>query len=133
MRGKLAAVILAAGQGTRMKSDRAKVLHEIGGEPLVAYPMRLALDLGAAPIALVIGHQADAVQKRVEALLPGKATFAVQAEQKGTGHAVMIGMQALEGFEGRVVVLYGDVPLLRAGTVERLLDKLAKDRLPMTA
>src|SRR5262245_33585527 len=80
---KLASIILAAGQGTRMKSDRAKVLLELSGEPLVSYPVRLARALGADPVVLVVGHQRDAVKQKVAGV-----TFADQVEQKGTGHAV---------------------------------------------
>lgn len=117
----LASIILAAGQGTRMKSDRAKVLLELAGEPLVAYPIRLARELGASPIVAVIGHQRDEVRKNVDARFEKTVLFSEQLEQKGTGHAVMEGMKGLAGWTGRVLILYGDVPLLSADTVKKLL------------
>lgn len=129
----LSAVILAAGQGTRMKSERAKVLHEIGGAPLVSYPVKLALELGAAPTVLVIGHQGDAVRAALERELPGKLRFALQAEQRGTGHAVLQALPALEGFEGRVLILYGDVPLLRRETIDRLIEVMTKESRALVA
>lgn len=116
----LAAVVLAAGQGTRMKSSRAKVLHPVCGKPMVAYPVALARQLGADPVVLVVGHQAEAVEAEVRGHFPQGVGFQLQAEQKGTGHAVIEGMKGLEGFEGRVLILYGDVPLLTAPTLERL-------------
>jgi bifunctional UDP-N-acetylglucosamine pyrophosphorylase/glucosamine-1-phosphate N-acetyltransferase len=118
---KLASVILAAGQGTRMKSDRAKVMLELAGDPLVSYPIRLARELSADPIVLVIGHQREQVRAAVDARFEKSVRFAEQLEQKGTGHAVMEGMKALSGWTGRVLILYGDVPLLSAETVRRLL------------
>lgn len=116
----LAAVVLAAGQGTRMKSSLAKVLHPVCGLPMVAYPIQLSRDLGATPVVLVVGHQADAVEADIRGRFPDGVGFQLQAEQNGTGHAVIEGMKGLEGFEGRVLILYGDVPLLTAPTLERL-------------
>lgn len=118
----LASIILAAGQGTRMRSDRAKVLHELAGEPLVSYPIRLSQEVGARPIVLVVGHQRDAVRARVEAIFPGQTVFAEQIEQRGTGHAAMEGLKQLAAHGGRILILYGDVPLLRPATIRRLLD-----------
>jgi bifunctional UDP-N-acetylglucosamine pyrophosphorylase / glucosamine-1-phosphate N-acetyltransferase len=123
-RSALASIILAAGQGTRMKSDRAKVLHPLGGDPLVAYPLRLAIEVDANPIVLVIGHQKEAVRERVEALFPGRIAFAEQADQRGTGHAAMEGVKHLASHRGRVLLLYGDVPLLRASTIARLVREM---------
>ncbi|MCK6548378.1 bifunctional UDP-N-acetylglucosamine diphosphorylase/glucosamine-1-phosphate N-acetyltransferase GlmU [Myxococcota bacterium] len=121
---KLAAIILAAGQGTRMKSDKAKVLHALDGEPLFSYPVRLAQSLGAAPIVLVVGHQRDAVRARASAMFGEALTFADQTEQKGTGHAVKIGLEPIEGAladADRVLILYGDVPLLTKATIDALV------------
>src|SRR5687767_10188095 len=115
----LAAVILAAGQGTRMKSNLPKVLHELCGAPMVAYPIDLAKRIGAEPVVLVIGHGADLVMNTISGV-----RFQIQREQKGTGHAVIEGMRGLEGFEGRVLILYGDVPLLTDATIRGLLAKL---------
>ncbi|HEY0838925.1 MAG TPA: bifunctional UDP-N-acetylglucosamine diphosphorylase/glucosamine-1-phosphate N-acetyltransferase GlmU [Vulgatibacter sp.] len=117
-----AAVVLAAGKGTRMKSTLSKVLHEANGRPLAWYPIRRALDLGCAPVAVVVGHQGDDVRHRLEALFPGAPLrFVVQEEQLGTGHAVRCAKDALRDHDGRVLILYGDVPLLTAPTLERLV------------
>jgi len=120
MKHALAAVVLAAGQGTRMKSTKAKVLHPVCGLPMVSYPIALSRRLGAKPVVLVVGHQAEAVQAEVERHFPEGVGFQLQAEQHGTGHAVIEGMKGLEGFEGRIFILYGDVPLLTQATLERL-------------
>src|SRR6185312_17331444 len=91
----LTAVVLAAGKGTRMKSARAKVLHEICGRPLAAFAVERALALGADAITVVVGHQADAVRSRLEALFPGAPLrFALQEQQLGTGHALMAARDA---------------------------------------
>jgi bifunctional UDP-N-acetylglucosamine pyrophosphorylase/glucosamine-1-phosphate N-acetyltransferase len=113
-------VILAAGLGTRMKSRRAKVLHCAGGKPLVEHVVSTALRLAPAErIFVVVGHQADEVRRSVST--PGIG-FIEQAEQKGTGHAVMVGRHRLASLDGLLVVLYGDCPLLRAETLERLIE-----------
>ena len=120
--GGLAAVVLAAGKGTRMRSAKAKVLHELLGRPLVAYPIGLARELGASPVVAVLGHQLETVEDALAARFGAGAVAVVeQAEQKGTGHAVRLAMSALRGFEGVVLVLYGDVPLLRRETLEELV------------
>lgn len=116
-----------------MKSDRAKVLHEVGGASLVSYPIALALELEADPVVLVVGHQADAVKESCEKRFSGKLRFALQAEQRGTGHAVIQALPALEGFEGRVLILYGDVPLLRRETVSRLIELMDRENHALAA
>jgi len=113
---QLAVVVLAAGQGTRMKSSRAKVLHEICGVPLLGYMQRVAEGLGAARLIVVVGRDADEVKETYG----GGAEFVLQAEQRGTGHAVMMAEPKLSDFEGDVLVLYGDTPLLRLETLERM-------------
>jgi bifunctional UDP-N-acetylglucosamine pyrophosphorylase/glucosamine-1-phosphate N-acetyltransferase len=115
---KLAAVILAAGRGTRMKSDLPKVLHRVAGLPMACYPARLATALGSSPAVMVIGHGASAVEK---ALADEGLLFAVQNEQLGTGHALLCAREALADFAGTILLLCGDVPLLRQETVARLL------------
>lgn len=112
----LAVLILAAGKGTRMKSNRAKVLHEIAGRPMLGFPLAVAESLGAARLAVVIGRDAELVEQAFR----GRATFVLQAEQKGTGHAVLQCREALQGFHGDVLILYGDTPLLRAETIHRM-------------
>jgi bifunctional UDP-N-acetylglucosamine pyrophosphorylase/glucosamine-1-phosphate N-acetyltransferase len=123
-------VILAAGLGTRMKSRRAKVLHCAGGKPLVEHVVSTALSLAPAErIFVVVGHQADEVRRSVST--PGIG-FIEQAEQKGTGHAVMVGRDRLESLGGYLMVLYGDSPLLRADTLERLIDAETSSRAAAT-
>ncbi len=107
-----------------MKSERPKVLHAVAGRPLVYFPVALALELGADPVVVVLGHFAAEVRAAIEALFPGataRLRFAVQAEQKGTAHAVLCAKPALEDFAGDLLVLYGDVPSLEKATIERLL------------
>ena len=120
----LAAVILAAGQGTRLKSALPKVLHRLGGQPLVRHAIATAQAVtGAAPV-LVVGHGAEAVR----AELGEAARYALQAEQLGTGHAVRQAEALLRGQCRRVLVTYADMPLLRAETLQKLVD--AQDRNP---
>ena len=109
----MAAIILAAGQGTRFKSNRAKVLHPLLGRPMILYPLDLAQGLEPDRLIVVVGHQAEAVR----AVCPEGVEFVLQAEQKGTGHAVACALPALAGFEGDALILSGDVPLLKPETV----------------
>ena len=120
----IAAVVLAAGKGTRMKSDKAKVLHEAAGRPLAFYALRAAMAVDAAPVVAVVGHQAGSVQARLGELFPA-LKFALQKEQLGTGHAVLAAEEALRGFDGDVLILAGDVPLLTPQTLRRLVDAKA--------
>jgi bifunctional UDP-N-acetylglucosamine pyrophosphorylase / glucosamine-1-phosphate N-acetyltransferase len=119
----LAAIVLAAGRGTRMRSARAKVLHELLGRPLGLYPIELARAMGADPVIAVLGHQREAVEAVLLARFGvGAVTVVEQTEQRGTGHAVRLAMPALDGFAGKLVlVLYGDVPLLRRETLAELV------------
>ena len=112
-------VILAAGLGTRMKSRHAKVLHRAGGKTLLQHVVDTALELAPPErIFVVVGHQAAKVRQSVET--PGIG-FIEQEEQKGTGHALIIGRDALAGLDGYLMVLYGDSPLLRTETLRRLI------------
>ena len=115
----VAAVVLAAGKGTRMKSHSIKVLHPIAGLPMIAWPVTVARQTGAAPIILVVGHQASAVQ----GVFRGEDDIrcAMQEEQLGTGHAVACALDALAGFHGTVLILCGDTPLLQPETLRSLL------------
>jgi bifunctional UDP-N-acetylglucosamine pyrophosphorylase/glucosamine-1-phosphate N-acetyltransferase len=126
-RPPLAVVILAAGHGTRMKSRRAKVLHEIAGRPMLAYPVALAESLAPELLVVVIGRDAEAVRLAFD----GRATFVVQSEPRGTGHAVQAALPALEGFDGEVLILYGDCPLLRPESVARLRRLKAESKAPL--
>lgn len=114
----LYAVVLAAGKGTRMKSDLAKVLHELGDKPLLAHVLDALAPLAPKDTVVIVGHQADAVAAVSDG--PG-VTTALQAEQLGTGHAVDMARPALEGKAGHTLVLCGDVPLLRTKTIEDLV------------
>jgi bifunctional UDP-N-acetylglucosamine pyrophosphorylase/glucosamine-1-phosphate N-acetyltransferase len=111
-------VILAAGQGKRMMSDLPKVLHRAAGRPLVEWVLGSAAALAPDTTVVVVGHGADLVQK----VLPDTAVTALQAEQRGTGHATSIGLDAIGGLEPDdvVVVLYGDVPLLTSDLITGL-------------
>ncbi|MHC4142360.1 MAG: NTP transferase domain-containing protein [Planctomycetota bacterium] len=115
----LAAVILAAGKGTRMPGDQPKVVYEVGGQPMIRWVVEAVRTAGARPIVLVIGHGADAVR----AVFRGEddIVYAVQAEQLGTAHATGCAGAALAGFAGDVLVLAGDGPLIRASTIEKLV------------
>ena len=115
--GKLAVVIMAAGKGTRLKSRRAKVLHEIGGKPLLTHVIAAASKIVApGEIYAVIGHQAEKVRAAVAAT---GVRFVEQSEQLGTGHAIQCARKAIAGYEN-ILVLSGDVPLIRPETIERL-------------
>ncbi|HKQ56837.1 MAG TPA: NTP transferase domain-containing protein [Candidatus Eisenbacteria bacterium] len=124
-----AAIVLAAGQGTRMHSDLAKVLHPMAGEPLLAHVLRALDETGVGRVLVVIGHQRD----RVRATFPeGRVEWVVQDQQRGTGHAVLVAGPALEGFDGTLLVVCGDTPLLRGRTLEALLVHHAADRASVT-
>jgi len=113
---ELAVLVLAAGKGTRMKSGRVKVLHELAGRPMLHFPLAAAEALAPARLVVVIGRDAEQVEER----FAGRARFVLQAELRGTGHAVLQARDALEGFRGDVLILYGDTPLLRPETLRRL-------------
>jgi bifunctional UDP-N-acetylglucosamine pyrophosphorylase / glucosamine-1-phosphate N-acetyltransferase len=115
----IAVVILAAGQGTRMKSGLAKVLHPIAGRPMLGYPLAAAEALGAEPVVVVVGRDAE----QVEAAFAGRAAFALQREQRGTGHALLQAEAALGDFAGDLLVLYGDTPLLRASSLREMIER----------
>ncbi len=121
-----AAVILAAGKGTRMRSATAKVLHPLCGRPLAFYPVRRALDAGSRRVVVVVGHQGEAVRAALEAAFPGAPLrFVTQRDQRGTGDAVRCALPEV-GRAKRVRILYGDVPLLTRATFQRLVRAGAK-------
>jgi bifunctional UDP-N-acetylglucosamine pyrophosphorylase/glucosamine-1-phosphate N-acetyltransferase len=117
----LAVIVLAAGKGTRMKSDLHKVLHPIAGRPMLLHLLASARALAPARTVVVTGAGREQVEAAVASL---GATTALQAEQLGTGHAVRQAEAALAGFAGDVLVLYGDVPLVTGATMRRMLDAL---------
>jgi len=119
----LVVLILAAGLGTRMKSARAKVLHELGGLPLITYVCRTAQSLGPEKIYVVVGHQASEVERAVQTEVGDRAAFVTQTEQRGTGDAVMAAQSQLENSDSLVLVLSGDVPLIRQATLEDFISQ----------
>ena len=116
----IATVILAAGKGTRMKSDLVKVLHPLLGVPMLSYPIALSLnEIKAEKTIVVIGHQADQIKERFQ---DPRIHFVLQKEQLGTGHAVLQAVSFLQTFTGTVLILCGDVPLVKAETLRSFID-----------
>ena len=115
----VAALVLAAGKGTRMKSGVVKVLHPLAGRPMIDWPVEAARKAGASMVVLVVGHQAEMVQEYFAG--QSEVAFAVQAEQLGTGHAVACAQDLLKGRGGRILILCGDVPLIRPETLRGVL------------
>jgi UDP-N-acetylglucosamine diphosphorylase/glucosamine-1-phosphate N-acetyltransferase len=125
----LAAVILAAGKGTRMKSDLPKVLYKVNNKPMVHYSIDLSEVLGANKIIVVVGYGKDQV---IEEIYKRGVDYVIQEPQLGTGHAVMQAEQALEDFNGDVLVFYGDVPMLSKTSMEAMLLKHRSEDLSVT-
>ncbi len=113
---------MAAGLGTRMKSKRAKVLHELGGSPMIAHVVRAAQALDPRRILVIVGHQAEEVERAVLAEVGELGSFVIQAKQRGTGDAVESARAALEHSDSLVLVLSGDVPMIRAETLRTLIE-----------
>jgi len=126
---KLTAIILAAGEATRMRSRRPKVLHQLCGRPLIHYPVSVARALGARLI-VVVGRGADEVRAAVN--LEAEATFVEQLERRGTGHAVLQAREACGGDSDAVLVLPGDMPLLSEATLDRLIQRHRESRAAAT-
>lgn len=120
----VALTILAAGKGTRMQSDLPKVLHQIAGAPMVVHAMRAGAALEPERTVIVTGHGAEHVETAALAYDP-EVAFANQAEQLGTGHAVAQAANALDGFDGDVIVLYGDTPFIRPETLQAMIEARA--------
>jgi bifunctional UDP-N-acetylglucosamine pyrophosphorylase/glucosamine-1-phosphate N-acetyltransferase len=120
---EVCAVVIAAGQGTRMRSDLPKIIHPLGGLPMVGHVLEVCRRLGAKRTLVVIGYRAERVR---EILATYPVEFVLQEDQRGTAHAVLQTEAALQGFAGEVLVLNGDVPLLSDALVERLLATHAK-------
>ena len=115
---QLAIIVLAAGRGTRMKSDTAKVLHPVAGLPMLFYPLQTARAFSPQKLVVVVGHQADQVE---QAFRSDDLVFARQEQQLGSGHAVAVTEELLAGFAGTILIMCGDVPLIRVETIERFL------------
>ena len=125
----LSVVILAAGLGTRMKSSRAKVLHAVAGRPMIEYPLQLARSLGASRVVAVLGHQLETVEKAIAARFgPAAVEVALQAEQRGTGHAVIQAAPLLAKEDGSCLILCGDVPLMTEPTLKALIAAAGSDK-----
>ncbi len=118
MNAEFCAVILAAGKGTRMKSDLPKVLHDIEGKPLLSYVLDAAAGAGAKKIIVIIGHQAQMVRER---FADCGCVFVKQEPQLGTGHAVLQAKKELNNYNGLTLILCGDVPLLKPETIKNLI------------
>ncbi|MGN6183746.1 MAG: bifunctional UDP-N-acetylglucosamine diphosphorylase/glucosamine-1-phosphate N-acetyltransferase GlmU [Thermoanaerobaculia bacterium] len=129
MNQNLEVIILAAGLGTRMKSSTIKILHRAAGRPIVDYVLDLANGVGADSPVMIIGHQREAVQQAIG----DRARYAIQEEQKGTGHAVLQAASAIEPANGkRVLILSGDVPLTRPETLKKLIDEHERNNNALT-
>ena len=132
-RPRVAIAIMAAGKGTRLKSKHPKVLHEVGGKPILAHVIATAEKVvPAQDIFVIIGHEAERVR---EAVAGTGVNFVVQAEQRGTGHALMVAREALLGNKNkydRVIVLSGDAPLITAETIRKLSDFHSAQKAAMT-
>jgi bifunctional UDP-N-acetylglucosamine pyrophosphorylase/glucosamine-1-phosphate N-acetyltransferase len=115
--GTVGAVVLAAGRSTRFHSARSKLVHPLAGRPVIQWLLAALREVAVAPIVAVVGAQAD----ELRATCGAGVQFAVQATPRGTGHAVLAAERALRGFDGRVLLLAGDLPLLRPDTLRRLL------------
>ena len=128
-KAKFGIAIMAAGKGTRLKSRRPKVLHEVGGKPLVEHVIRAATAIvPASDVTVIIGHEADRVRAAVEHL---GVNFAVQTEQRGTGHAIQSAREHLTRFD-HILVLSGDAPLIRPETIAQLRDFHLSENAAMT-
>jgi bifunctional UDP-N-acetylglucosamine pyrophosphorylase/glucosamine-1-phosphate N-acetyltransferase len=126
---QLAIVIMAAGKGTRLKSNRPKVLHEVGGKPLLAHVIQAASQVvPPSDIYVIVGHQAEQVKAAVAA---SGVQFILQAEQRGTGHAIQSAQSSVQAYEN-ILVLSGDVPLIRTQTILELRDFHLEQRAAMT-
>src|SRR4030095_14973544 len=135
-------MILAAGLGTRMKSRRAKVLHELAGLPLIAHVLRAAFELEPETVFTIVGHQAAEVEQavrdrstvlkeRVSKISPD-LQFVTQTEQRGTGHAVMAARDRLAKHKGSLVLIAGDVPLIKGETLKNLAGAHQAKKNPVT-
>ncbi|WP_457677529.1 bifunctional UDP-N-acetylglucosamine diphosphorylase/glucosamine-1-phosphate N-acetyltransferase GlmU [Thermovibrio sp.] len=125
------AVILAAGKGTRFKSELPKVLHRVLGKPLLWFVVKAAKEAGAREVIVVVGHKGEKVEEFLKEEFP-EVKVVYQKEQLGTGHAVMVAGKLLKGFKGKVVVLNGDVPLIKPSDI-RALAEIDGDMVVLTA
>jgi len=128
MKKDIAVIVLAAGKSTRMKSETPKVLHELCGRPMLGYVLDLAASLKPGKTVAVLGFRQDLVRKFV----PASVRIAIQKKLIGTANAVSVGLGQLKGFHGTLLVLYGDNPLLKKETINKLLDYHIKNNVDAT-
>jgi bifunctional UDP-N-acetylglucosamine pyrophosphorylase/glucosamine-1-phosphate N-acetyltransferase len=126
-----AVVILAAGEGKRMKSSRSKLLHEIAGHSMLSYAVTAATEVQPQHVVVVVGHLRDQVEEHLAEIAP-HVLIAVQEEQLGTGHAVQVALGQLANLDGDVIVTYGDVPLLTGETLAALLEEHRAEQAAVT-
>jgi UDP-N-acetylglucosamine diphosphorylase/glucosamine-1-phosphate N-acetyltransferase len=126
---KLSTVILAAGKGTRMKSDLVKVLQPLYGKPLLSYVVEAARSAGSDDISIIVGYQADAVREQFKG---ESLNFIEQREQLGTGHAVLQASERFENYMGTILILCGDIPLLQSSTLRALWVCHRKEKTAVT-
>src|SRR5689334_1033609 len=125
------AIVLAAGQGTRMKSALPKVLHPLLGRPMIAYPVQAALDAGCARVVCVLGHGREQVEAELVHRFGERVLIAVQAEQRGTGDAARCGALAVPDHDGRFLILNGDAALITAAPLRALIAASDGARAPL--
>ncbi len=125
---KLATIILAAGKGTRMKSNKPKVIFKLAEKPLVKRVVETAKTINSETIAVVVGYK----KEEVMSVLDDSIKFVEQKEQNGTGHAVMVTEKIFQNFKGNIFILCGDVPLLRAKTLQKMLEFHTKNKASCT-
>ncbi len=128
MSEKLCVIILAAGLGTRMKSDRAKVLHELNGKSMIEYVVETARTVAGDNVVVVVGHQAEEVKNASGSGI----RFALQEEQNGTGHAAMCAVPQVSDGTETIIILCGDVPLLRVETLKKMYEKHLEEKRDAT-
>ena len=129
MKNRLSVLILAAGKGTRMESELPKVLHPIAGKPMVSHVIQRAVELGAEKIVTIIGYKLEMVKSEI---CNEPTEFAYQLEQLGTGHAILQCKENLSDFNGQVLILSGDVPLITTSTLNNLLRTHVKSNCDAT-
>ena len=129
MNKPLATIILAAGKGTRMNSDIPKVLHKVGNQSMLMHVMNTAYKLGTIKMIAVLGYKYKMVQESINNKL---IEYTLQTEQLGTAHAVLQCHNLLKSFEGNVLILYGDAPLIQISTLSKLIISFNSDLIPFS-
>ncbi|MBN1653665.1 MAG: bifunctional UDP-N-acetylglucosamine diphosphorylase/glucosamine-1-phosphate N-acetyltransferase GlmU [Deltaproteobacteria bacterium] len=130
-RAEFFAMVLAAGQGKRMKSERAKVLHALAGRPMLCYPVEAALNAGAKKVIVVVGHQHESVTAVISQRFDKRVATALQAKQLGTADAARCGAQAAPDFNGWFLILNGDAPLISADPLLALINAAPSAKGPL--